>query len=341
MSCSTGLFFSSTISAQGSSAGDRDANGRVMTKLAVTMSEPGAYGRPASDLAFLVVTEDGDRFSMRTNEAGVASMWLAPGSYRFVTPDPLKWEGYAYTWDRVIPIRAAMAVIQLTQNEARSIALAADGHVNGTRTSEPYSLSSKPAPWKPVTAPTEDLRPSLASTRNQGSSLQPSTARSHSVSETAPAHRQLREGFWFNIGTGYGAISCETCVGSVGGYSGGISFGGTLSPRFLLGVGTTSWLRSESGVSLLAGTVDARLRFYPTTTSGFFVTGGLGVGTIGADLAEYGSATEIGGGAVLGLGWDLRVAKGISLTPFWNAFAVATSSADANVGQIGIGLTLH
>jgi hypothetical protein len=68
------------------------------------MNEPGAFGRPAAGLVFLIVGEDGDRVSIRTNEAGVASTWLAPGEYRLVTPDPLDWEGYAYTWDRMVTV---------------------------------------------------------------------------------------------------------------------------------------------------------------------------------------------------------------------------------------------
>jgi hypothetical protein len=89
------------------------------------MNEPGAFGRPAAGLVFLIVGEDGDRVSIRTNEAGVASTWLAPGEYRLVTPDPLDWEGYAYTWDRMVTVTTRAPLISSTQNEARSVALSA------------------------------------------------------------------------------------------------------------------------------------------------------------------------------------------------------------------------
>ena len=76
-------------SAQSAPAGTRDANGRILAKVVVTMNEPGAFGRPATGLAFLLVGEDGDRVSIKTNDAGVASTWISPGEYRLVTPDPV------------------------------------------------------------------------------------------------------------------------------------------------------------------------------------------------------------------------------------------------------------
>jgi hypothetical protein len=123
--------------------------------------------------------------------------------------------------------------------------------------------------------------------------------------------------------------------------SGGLSLGGTLSPKFLLGVGTTGWYKDEGGASLTTGTVDARIRFYPSTTGGFFLTGGLGIGSVRVAVDGFGSASETGAGAMLGVGYDIRIGSSLSLTPFWNGFAVRTSNTDANVGQLGLSLTVH
>ena len=152
---------------------------------------------------------------------------------------------------------------------------------------------------------------------------------------------QPRQGFWFNGGFGYGSLGCDNCDGREGGMSGGLSFGGTLSQKLLLAVGTTGWARSEDGASLTVGTLDARLRFYPSEAGRFFLTGGLGFGSMRAALEGFGSETEIGVGAVLGLGYDFKVGDNMSLTPFWNGFAVRTSDADSNVGQLGVSLTMH
>jgi hypothetical protein len=159
---------------------------------------------------------------------------------------------------------------------------------------------------------------------------------------TAPARRQTRQGFWFNGGLGYGSLGCQNCFGErVNGFSGGLSAGATVSPRVLVGVGTSGWYRSEDGVSLSGGTIDGRVRFYPVVTSGFFITGGMGLGHLSLGVQGLGSDTEYGVGALFGLGWDIRVGRNVSLTPFYNGFAVQTSSADANVGQIGLGITIH
>ena len=46
-------------------------------------------------------------------------------------------------------------------------------------------------------------------------------------------------------------------------------------------------------------------------------------------------------GRSFGLGWDIRVGRNVSLTPFYNGFAVQTANADGNVAQIGLGVTIH
>ena len=59
------------------------------------------------------------------------------------------------------------------------------------------------------------------------------------------------------------------------------------------------------------------------------------------DAGDFGSASETGPGLMLGLGYDIRVGSSLSLTPFWNGFAVRTSNSDANVGRLGLSLTVH
>lgn len=152
---------------------------------------------------------------------------------------------------------------------------------------------------------------------------------------------QTRKGFWFNAGFGWGSLGCDNCGDRTGGLSGGLSLGGALSQKFLLGVGTSGWTKEENGARLTVGTLDARIRFYPSATGGFFLTAGLGFGRISASASGFGTVSESGAGALLGLGYDFRVGKNVSLTPYWNGFAVKTENGDANVGQIGLGITVH
>ena len=154
-------------------------------------------------------------------------------------------------------------------------------------------------------------------------------------------HKQIRDGFWFSGGLGYGSLGCDNCGGSrEGGITGDLSLGGTITPRLLLGVGTAGWTKSQQGATLTVATLDARVRFYPATAGGFFLTGGVGVGSVTGSGLGY-TATETGLGLIFGLGYDYRVARNTSITPYWNGFAMRNSSTDANVGQIGLAVTLH
>jgi hypothetical protein len=151
----------------------------------------------------------------------------------------------------------------------------------------------------------------------------------------------VRQGFWFSAGLGYGSLGCQDCSAREGALSGGLALGGTLSQKVLLGVGTNGWTKSEGGYTATVGTLTAQVRFYPSATGGFFLLGGLGLGSIHEEVADFGSASEVGPGALVGLGYDFRVGQNVSLTPYWNGFATTTSNADANVGQLGLSVTLH
>jgi hypothetical protein len=156
-----------------------------------------------------------------------------------------------------------------------------------------------------------------------------------------PANRHLRRGFWFSGGLGYGTLGCDDCTSREDGLSGGLALGGSLSQKVLLGVGTNGWTKDEGGSTLTVGTLVALIRFYPSATGGFFLLGGLGVGSIHLAVDGFGSDSETGAGALLGLGYDIRVGSNVSLTPFWNGFAAQTTNFDANVGQLGLSITLH
>ncbi|MEA2714645.1 MAG: hypothetical protein QOK27_2606 [Gemmatimonadales bacterium] len=147
------------------------------------------------------------------------------------------------------------------------------------------------------------------------------------------AQPQSRQGMWFNVGLGVG-------VGNdIGGQSGNLAVGWTLSPRLLMAVGTSDWRASADRATLTMGTLDLRVQFYPEANGGFFLTGGLGLGYM--HLSDSGSGPDIGRAALIGLGYDARVADNVSITTFINAAGVHTPDPHARVGQIGVGLTFH
>lgn len=195
-----------------------------------------------------------------------------------------------------------MKLVRLTRPELRPLDLSIrDASVPGPPPSAPAAPPQLPSP-------------------DAGSALKP----------------QVREGFWFNVGMGFGSLGCEDCIGREDGLSGGLSLGGAIGDRVLLGVGTTGFAKDVAGDLLTVGTLDARVRVYPVRTSGFFINAGAGLGTL-----SYAGDSEVGLGMMLGVGWDIRLGRNVSLTPFWNGFAMANSNVDANVGQLGVGVTIH
>jgi hypothetical protein len=163
---------------------------------------------------------------------------------------------------------------------------------------------------------------------------EPATQRPYPASE--PRRPLTREGLWFSAGMGVGSLGCENCGSRETGLSGGLSLGGSINDKWLLGVGTTGWAKQVNDELVTVGTLDFRFRFYPVTTQGFFITAGLGLGSVSDSIDS-----EFGAGAIVGVGWDIRVGRNVSLTPFYNGFAMSNENADANVGQLGLAVTIH
>jgi hypothetical protein len=120
--------------------------------------------------------------------------------------------------------------------------------------------------------------------------------------------------------------------------SGYLTLGGKLSDKLLLGGETNGWSKDDQGTMVTAANASVVLYFYPSATGGFFLRGGLGWATL--DIEGLGS--ESGGGAVFGLGYDVRVSRNMSLVPVLNfAGGALANDFKQNVVQIALGLTWH
>lgn len=152
----------------------------------------------------------------------------------------------------------------------------------------------------------------------------------------------LRDGFWFSAGLGFGALTCEFCGEDsyFGGLSGGLAAGVTVTPQFLIGGGTTGWARNEQGTTVSAGTFELRVRAYPSLYHGFFVNGGIGLGTVSVSEGNR-TLSSTGLGGMYGVGWDIRTGRNVSVTPFWNGSLLSAFDQLWGFGQIGVGVTIH
>lgn len=193
---------------------------------------------------------------------------------------------------------------------------------------QPMDLSVSGA--KPAVTPAAER----AADRRQPQEQQPLPSRP----VIAPGRTPLqRGGFWFSGGLGFGALTCEFCENSYfGGLSGGLAAGGTVNPHLLIGAGTTGWARTIEGDTVSAGTLDFRVRVYPSLYHGFFVNGGIGFGSM-----SIGTFSDTGLGGMYGLGWDIRTGRNISVTPFWNGSILSAFDQLWGFGQIGVGVTFH
>jgi len=163
--------------------------------------------------------------------------------------------------------------------------------------------------------------------------------------QQAEAQRpQTREGFFIGLGIGGGSLSCATCDGRDGSFTGKVTFGGTLTPQLLLGVESSGWTKEENDARLTHANASAVAHFYPVATGGLFLSGGVGLSTLEASTSSGSvttSVTETGFGFTAGAGYDVRVGNNFSVTPYglygWGDF----DAGNADTFQFGIGVTWH
>ena len=107
-------------------------------------------------------------------------------------------------------------------------------------------------------------------------------------------------------------------------------------------------------ISTLLGALNGIVLLYPRPTSGFHVKGGLGLMrfeiTDGDDADDTARVTSLG--LQLGVGYDLRVSPGYSITPFMNFVAssygnleqdneILAEQVNVTLIQFGLGLSAH
>ena len=165
---------------------------------------------------------------------------------------------------------------------------------------------------------------------------------------------QTRQGFTiaFGLGAGSAGISCDGCDDErETGVSGFLRLGGAIRPNLVISGQTRGFRKEEDGVTSTAGFLFAAAQLYPQPATGFYLEGGLGFGTL--TISDAVDELTSGGLAMtLGTGYDVRVGKNFSLTPFVNFMTTfgaegkvngisANEKLNTNVLQLGLGFTWH
>ena len=187
-------------------------------------------------------------------------------------------------------------------------------------------------------------------------------------------NRNPRHGFWIGLGLGAGSagFDCSNCANSRStAPSGYVRLGGTVSQSVLIGGETGGWVHSANGTTYTIGAASAVVLWYPDRTGAFYLKVGLGaiqylvsnfwrpsapVAVADVFFPFYGEADAhaLAAYGSLGLGYELRVSRNMSINAFVNGLASSAAKlefAEAsqpssqhikwNLVQAGVGVTWH
>ena len=176
------------------------------------------------------------------------------------------------------------------------------------------------------------------------------------ASETFAQRPQTRQGvnISFGFGAGSAGIDCSGCETSrKSGTVGYFNVGGTINRHLTLGGELNGFAYSSKNEDDTIGSLMAVAHFYPASAIGFFLIGGAGLTSLSLDNhVDQVNVTSASGGIQLGAGYDVRLGRNFSLTPyvsFVQGFAgkarvndVSTSeTVKPNYTQVGLGFTWH
>ena len=155
------------------------------------------------------------------------------------------------------------------------------------------------------------------------------------------AQSQNTSGLWvgLGIGGGWGRIGCDLCVADRQlGYTGALSFGGTVREGLLVGAELGGWTFERESARQTIGSLNAVLTMYPRPDqAGLFVKGGVGVGYAKVtEEDEDVDATTVG--VLLGVGHEYHLAPGWSLLNSINihasSFGTLKAGDESIVGDV-------
>jgi hypothetical protein len=177
------------------------------------------------------------------------------------------------------------------------------------------------------------------------------------IASPALAQGATRQGFTisFGLGAGSAAVSYENVsTDRLGGPSGYLRLGGAVTPSLIIAGESHGWTRNDGSVTSTVGYLMAVAQWYPQSAGGFHLLGGVGMGMVNEeDTAPGGYKLESVGGALqLGMGYDVRMSRSFSLTPYINFLGMGGGepkmdgvgqggTLSANVVQFGLGFSWH
>jgi outer membrane protein with beta-barrel domain len=179
---------------------------------------------------------------------------------------------------------------------------------------------------------------------------------------TAQSKLQTRDGFTISFGLGLGSVgvSCNGCTTDrENAPSGYLRVSGAVRPNLVVAAESQFWNKETTDQrtteNITAGALLGVAQWYPEPAGGFYVKAGVGVGSLSDDITDpvFNAKVESTGLALnFGAGFDYRMGKNFSLTPFVNYTAMTGGKAkvngastseklNGNLFQVGLGFTWH
>lgn len=159
---------------------------------------------------------------------------------------------------------------------------------------------------------------------------------------------ERRKGFWLTAGLGAGseAFDANDGLGWSDDKGGGLAYlklGGTVSPSLLLGAEFNAWGTRYRFEDYERGLTSAMFiaQWYPAPRGDFWLRGGLGFARDYLDIDGGERTRENGTALAVGLGYDIRVSRNVSITPMLDLQGQHYDSHDERLVNIGVGITFH
>ncbi|PZN47979.1 MAG: hypothetical protein DIU65_16775 [Proteobacteria bacterium] len=167
-------------------------------------------------------------------------------------------------------------------------------------------------------------------------------------------HEQTRQGFGisFGLGGGSGAVDCSGCDSDrETGASGYLRLGGYVRPDLFVAFESNGFVTSSDGADTTGGFYSVALQWYPNAEKGFYLKGNLGFAGL-VEEYDFDEFKVAAAGLGVGVGYDWRLGRNFSLTPYANVIFTGKGDvkfngsstgvkASFNLIQIGLGFTWH
>ena len=154
-----------------------------------------------------------------------------------------------------------------------------------------------------------------------------------------------RDGIVLGFGLGAGTAGVNvTDVDSdrEGGLAGGLRIGYAFTPELAVGLDGTFWTKEVDNETWSFSVGAAALTYYPGA-KGFFVRGGVGVGTMEFETEQGGvtySASDDGIGFLLGAGYEWRLTRKFALGPQVD-YSYAKVNDDISLSYVNVTVGLN